>query len=237
MQLEDLQRQWNSLDEKLDRTLKLDAELLRLAVVQPARRRLHRLAIWPAIDVAFCLVILLGTGAFLETHWRTWSLIGPATVLMIAAIVLLVESVRQIERISKIDWGGTVVEIQSSLSKLGIAKIRQFKWIMLLSPLIGFCAVIVGLQWLLDLLPQPHFILDKLNGRWVISNYVFGVLFIPVCLVVVRFLSNRFRGRSWWQRMLEDISGSSMQRTRDELSRWASLDKGSMEMDGSPASE
>jgi hypothetical protein len=224
MQLEELQHQWQRLDEKLDRTLKLDGELLRLAVTQASRRRVNRLAIWPALDIAFCLGILLLTGFFLSRHWNTWSLVSPASIVMIAAIMLLLDSIRQLDRVSKIDWSGMVVDIQSSLSRLRIAKIRQFKWIILLSPLVGFCGLIVGLQWLLDRLPGPHFILDKFNPWWVASNYTFGVLFILFGHAVIRFLLKRYRYRGWWQRVLDGISGSSMTKARAELERWTSLD-------------
>ncbi len=224
MQLEELQRQWQRLDEKVERTLKLDGELLRLAVMQPARRRVNRLAIWPALDIAFCLAVMLFTGSFLSNHGKTWSLVGPASVVMIAVILLLSDSIRQLIRVSEIDWGGTVVDIQSSLSRLHMAKIRQFKWLILLSPLVAFCGLIVGLQWLLDRLSEPHFILDKLNPWWVAGNYAFGVLFIPFGHAVVGFLAKRFECRGWWQRALGDISGSSMKQTREELERWASLD-------------
>jgi hypothetical protein len=207
MQLEELQQQWQRLDEKLERTVKMNGELLRLAVMQPARRRLNRLAFWPALDTAFCVGVLLFAGSFLGKHWNTWSLVGPASVMMIAAI----------------DWGGTVADIQSSLSRLRMAKIRQFKWIILLSPLVGFCGLILGLQWLLDRLPEPHFILDKLNLWWAAGNYAFGVLFILFGQAVVGFLAKRFRGRVWWQRALSDITGSSMKKTKEELERWASL--------------
>jgi len=51
---------------------------------------------------------------------------------------LLAASIRQLERVAKLDWCGPVAEIQSSLERLRVVKIRQFKWIMLLSPLVGF---------------------------------------------------------------------------------------------------
>lgn len=224
MQLEELQKQWQRLDEKIERTLKVDRELLRLAVLQPARRRVNRGSIWPALDIAFCLAVMLFTGSFLGHHWKTWSLAGLASVVMIAALTLLIDGIRRLNSLSEIDWSGAAVDIQSSLSRLHIAKLRQVKWILLLSPLVGFCGLIVGLQWLLDRLPEPHFILDKLDPWWVAGNFVFGVLFIPFGHAVVRFFANRLSCHGWWQRLLIDISGSSMKKTRDELERWASLD-------------
>lgn len=209
MQLEDLQQQWRQLDEKLDRTLKMEGELLRLVVARPAERRIRRLAIWPGIDIGICLVILPVAGSFLGDHWRLWSLVGPVSIVMLAAIMLLIDSIRQLSLVLTIDWSGPVVDIQTSLSQLRVAKLRQFKWIILLSPLVGFCCLVVGLQWLLDRLPEQHFILDKLNAWWVAGNYAFGVLFIPFGHVVIRFIANQFRNRGWWQHLLDGISGST----------------------------
>jgi len=202
----------------------LDGELLRLVVMQPVRRRVNRSTIWPALDIAFALAVLLFTGSFLGNHWKTWSLVGPAIVVHIAAILFCIGTIHHLLRLSKIDWGGTVVDIQSSLSRLRMAKIRQFKWIILLSPLVWICSLIVGLQWLLDWRPGQHFILDELNPWWVAGNYAFGVLFVAFGHVVVGFLAKRFGSRGWWQRALDDMSGSSLKKARSELERWANSD-------------
>jgi hypothetical protein len=223
MQFEELQMQWQRLDEKIERTLKLENELLHLAAMQPIRRRVNRLAVWPAIDTALCAGILLFAGNFIAVHWSSPSLIAPVGVLIVAAIALLGDSIRQLIQVSQIDWDGTVVDIQSSLSRVRISKIRQFKWVLLFSPLVGFCGLIVGLQWLLDSLPGRHFILEKLNPWWVVANYAFGVLFIPFGHGIVRFLARRFGNKGGWQRLLDDISGNSMCKAKAELKRWSSL--------------
>jgi hypothetical protein len=223
MQLEQLQEQWQRLDEKLERTVRVQSDLLRLAVMRPARRRIHWMAFWPAFDLACCVVAVIVTGFFLRQHWAAWSLVVPAGIVLAAAVALLIDSMWQLERISRIDWGGTVVDIQQSLSRLRIATIRQFKWVILLCPLVGFCGLVVGSQSLLDRLPQPHFILDKLNPWWAASNYAFGVLFILFGYAIIRFLAKRFGNRGWWQRALDAVSGTAMTQARNELERWSQL--------------
>lgn len=224
MQLEELQQQWQRLDDKLERTLKLDSELLRLAVVRPARRRIQRQMIWPILDIAMGLTVMLFTGSFLSDHWQTSSLAAPAAAVMMAALMLLITSVHQLSIISELDWSGMVVDIQRTLSRLQLAKIRQFKWVILLSPLVGFCGLIVGLQWTLNQLPEPHSIFDKLNPWWTAANYVFGALFIPFGHAIIGFLARRFHLRGWWQQALADISGNSIRETHTELERWSHLD-------------
>jgi hypothetical protein len=228
VQLEELQQRWQQLDAKLERAVTINRDLLRQAVIQPTRRRVTRLALWPALDTAFCAVVLLLAGSFLAKHWNAPLLAGPASAMMIAAILLLNASIRQLILVSQLDWSGAVGDIQSSLSRLRMAKIRQFKWIILLSPLVGFCSLIVGLQGLLDWLPDQHSIFDKLNPWWVAANYGFGVLFIPFGHAVVRFFATRFKSREWWQRALADISGANLKKTQEELDHWASLEDASI---------
>jgi hypothetical protein len=223
MQLEELQTQWQRLDDKLERALKVEGELLRMALTRAARRRINRLAIWPVIDVTLCVATLLLTGAFLSHHWADWALVAPAGIVMVAAILLLISGVRQLVQVFQIDWDGAVAEIQSSLTRLRIERIRQFKWVMLASPLVGFCGLVVGLQWLLDRLPEQHFLLDKITPWWVAGNYAFGVLFILFGQLIVRFLRKKFQFHGWWQRVLDDISGSTINTTTAELQRWTSL--------------
>lgn len=224
MQLEELQQQWRRLDQKLDRSLALETELVRRVVMQPARRRVNRLAFWPAVDVAFCVGVLLLGGAFVSGHWRNWDLMMPTSTVMIGVIALLASSIHQLERMAALDWSGPVAEIQRSLERLRGAKIRQFKWIILLSPLVGFCAFVVGLHWLFEWLTGDRVnILDKIDPWWIVANYAFGALCVPLGYYLARVLAERCHHYRWWQAVLDDISGKSLKAAALDVERWASL--------------
>jgi hypothetical protein len=224
MQLEELRQQWTQLDRKLDRSLALETELVRRVVMQPVRGRINRLAIWPVIDVIFCVGVLLVCGEFLGTHWRDWHLAVPAGVLMIGAIALMVDSIFQLQRVAELDWCKPVADIQCALESLRVSKIRQFKWIILFSPLVGFCGLMVGLNVLIDRLPKERVdLLDKLDSGWIVANYVFGALFVPLGYFVARVLAGRCHGHQWWKAVLDDISGRSLNAAVLEVKRWASL--------------
>jgi hypothetical protein len=227
MQLEELQQQWQRLDNKLEQTLKMNRELLLLTVKQPVRRRVNRLTIVPSLDMAFGAAILFWTGSFLVKHANAGMLAGFAAVVMLSAILLIATSIHQLILILDLDWGRSVADIQSSLTRLRLAKIRQFKWSILLAPLAGFCGLIMVLQGLLDRQPEPQWILDQLHSGWVISNLLFGVLFIPFGYFLARWLSRRFQGQGWWQRVIDDLSGSSLKKAKQDLDRWSNLDTAS----------
>jgi hypothetical protein len=224
MQLEQLQQEWQRLNQKLDQSLALQAEMVRQVVMRPARRRVNRLAIWPAIDLVFCAVGLLLVGSFLGDHWRDWRLAAPAIAVMISAGALAAASVLQLVRVAELDWCGPVAEIQTALERLRAVKIRQFKWTILFSPLVGFCALMVGLPWLFEWLSNDRVnILDKLDQRWVVANYLFGVLFVPLGYYVARYLAERCHRQQWWKATLDDISGKSLKAVTRDVERWANL--------------
>jgi hypothetical protein len=224
MQLEQLQQQWQQLDHKLDHSLAIQNELVRQVVMQPTRRRLHRLAMWPVIDLVFGIVVVLLAGSFLSSHWPDGRLVLPAGVVMIGAIALMISSIRQLNCVAELDWAGPVAAIQRSLEQLRFMKIWQFKWVILLSPLMGFCAFVVGLQWILGWLSEGRVhIFDKLDPWWIVGNYVFGVLFVPVGYFIARLLAERCHRHPWWQAVLNDISGNSLKAATDDIERWSNL--------------
>ena len=146
MELDQLQERWRQLDHKLDRALATNTAVLRQIALQGTRRRINRLAVWPVIDLLFGVGVLLFTGSFLIDHWLEPTLVLLALGLMVAAILFVIDNVRQLEFASRVAWDGPVADIQLAVNRLCHARIRQFKWIILLSPLVGFCGLIVGLQ-------------------------------------------------------------------------------------------
>lgn len=77
MELDQLQERWRQLDEKLGRTLATNAALLQQIGLQRTRRHIDRLAVLPAIDLAFGVGVLLVTGSFLGDHWPEPTLVLP----------------------------------------------------------------------------------------------------------------------------------------------------------------
>lgn len=218
-----MQQHWQRLEQKLDRTSALEAELVRRVIVQPTRRRVNRLAIWPAIDVALCIGGLLLIGSLLVAHWRDWILTAPAIGLAVGLFALLIDSIRQLDLISKLEWSGPVAKIQTSLSSLRLMKVRQFKWVILLSPLVWICGLTVAIRWLYWFTDGRANILEKIDPWWLIGNYVFGVLFVPVGCWAAKFLAQRCQERGWWRSVLDGVSGTSMQSAIADVGRWATL--------------
>jgi hypothetical protein len=95
----------------------------------------------------------------------------------------------------------------------------------LCAPLVGFCALMVALQWpsAEDYVPRRIHIMDRVDPWWVLGNYAFGVLFVPVGYFVAKVLARRYHRQRWWQAALDDISGKSLKSAVRDIEHWASL--------------
>ena len=218
MELDQLQERWCQLDHKLDRALATNPALLRQIVLQGTRRHINRLAVWPVIDLAFGGGVLLVTGSFLGDHWPEPTLAAPALALMVATVLFVIGNVRQLASASRVAWDGPIAEIQLAVSRLRHARIRQFKWIILLSPLLWICAMTVGSKLVLDVN-----VIKAFDPAWVVANIAFGLLFVPAGVVIARALGRRWQHHSFWRNLLDDISGRSLASAQQDLNRWAEL--------------
>jgi hypothetical protein len=220
MELEQLQAQWRLLDQKVEQSLILQTTLLQQFRLQAARRHLNHLAVWPMIDLAFGLVVLLISGSCLGDRWSTPSLAVPAAALMTAAIVFSIGNIRQLAIVRSMAWDGSISGIQVSMSRLRRARIQQLKWVILLSPLVWFAAMCVGGEVLFggDLIRSA-------DRTWVIGNIAFGILFIPGGVMLARIASNRWRKSAFWKNVLDDISGRSLAQAQRELDQWTEFTK------------
>lgn len=211
---------WNELDQKIATSLAINEALLRATAADRARPRVNRLAIRPVIDIAFAALVMLIAARVAMSHWPDASIVLPACVTFAAFLALCIDSVHQCVRIARIEWDAPLTDVQRHLARLSHARIRQFKWSILLGPLVGFSMIFVGLAALsgrnvVTAFPQP----------WVIANFIFGAAFVPLGILFARAARERWSAEPRWQRILDDLSGASLARVRRDLAQWIELSR------------
>jgi hypothetical protein len=221
MELEQLERRWQLLDQKLDRTITMHSSLLRRAHLQAARRHVNRLAVWPMIDLVFAAVVVLASGSCLGDYWSSATLAIPTGALMMAGIFFLISNIRQLGDVFGITWDGPIGDIQLAMNRVRLARIRQLKWIILLGPLLWLCMMAVGGELLVG--KRMLNVIASFDRAWLIGNIAFGILFIPVGMLFARMLSQSWQGSSFWKNLVDDVSGRSLVAARLELDRWSDV--------------
>ena len=221
MSIDNLPTQLAHLEQQLDRLLTLESDRVRRVALRPAQRRLTRQAVWPLVDLGWGGAVLLSCGGFLGDRPFDLRLALCAVVVLAGVVPLLVSSVQWLRLLSGLDWTGPVAAIQETLEQIRALRIRQFQGIILGSPLVGFCAFLLGLQWLLDRNGPPAVsVFERLPPHWVLANLIFGVLFAWLGRRLAGHLSQRFRHHPLWQSILEEISGTALASARHDLRQW-----------------
>lgn len=205
MELDDLKRQWEDQDKKLDASLRLNGRLLHdsvLARADTATKRLSRL-LW--LELVMNLAAAMLTGSFLANHFSEARFVIPAASLHLSVIALLVASIRQLVAIGMLDYDAPIVVIQKRLESLRVERIRATKWTLLCSPLLWTPLLIVALKGLFGVDAY-----ETCGAAFLIANLLFGVLVILLAVWISKRYSARMGRSPLVQSLMRDLAGDSL---------------------------
>jgi hypothetical protein len=203
--LDDLKQRWQEMDRRLDRSLRLNARLVRESALDKAATALRRLTrlLWIELVVDFGIALWLGS--FIADHLTEVRFLLPAAGLQLGIILLAVSAIRQLAAIASLDYDATILHIQKRLESLRIERLRTMRWSLLTGPLIWVPVLIVVLKGLVGLDAYAMFTLE-----WVVGNILFGAAVIPVAIWVSRRYADRLRQSPLAQGLLRDMAGFNL---------------------------
>jgi hypothetical protein len=205
MELDDLKQKWVEYDAKLDKSLRLNARLLResgLGRVEAALKPLSRSIV---VEGTLNLAAVFLLGSFLGNHVAEPRFAVPAALLLACAIAIMSTGIRQWLALRTIDYGAPVVAIQKRLAALRIGRIRTTKWILIGSPLLWTPLLIVSVKALTGLDPYAF-----LNARFLAGNLLFGLAFLFGMLWLSKRQGGRWNQSPAVRRLMDDIAGRSL---------------------------
>ena len=205
MELDDLKQKLVEYDARLDRSLRLNARLLRESGLGRIEASLKPLSLGILAEAILNLAAVLLLGSFLGDHIAEPRFALPAALLLAGSIAIVGTGVRQWLALRTLDYGAPIVAIQKRLAALRLGRIRTTKWILIASPLLWTPLLIVAVKGLTGADPYAF-----LNARFLAGNLLFGLAF----LIGMLWLSKRQGGR--WsrspalRRLMDDIAGRSL---------------------------
>lgn len=210
--LDALRAGWNSSQRQLDASLTLDAQTLRAALRQRTGAAFRRHRKWLLASLIGAALASLALLAFIVAHLDDSVYRLLATPLALLALAELVVDWRQWRALSALDLSAPVLQVQAVLETLRGRALRLAKWVLLSSVLLWLPLILVLVKGLsgVDLL-------DHLHPSVIYVNLLVGVLFVPVALLVMHWVSSRFRQRPGYQRFLDDVAGSSFGKARKQF--------------------
>lgn len=202
---EQLNQLWKEQSEKLDVAIDLQHSLYEESRISQVSSALRRFTIFPVLDLMFGMVIMIFAWSFVLENWPVGYLLAPAVSLLVFAHAAVAISIYDLTLIGRVSFGGSICETQSLIERLKSNRIREFKWAVLLAPWLGFSFFMMVIAWVTDFQ-----VFQKLSMAWILGNFIFGILFIPVGLWIAQRLAQRKSNAAWLQNVCDGVSGTNL---------------------------
>lgn len=175
MNLDELRKEWSARDAQLERVIRLQVKTLRTS--GPALRRLTWLLWW---EVATSAVLVLLFGSFLGDHITEWKFAIPGAALHLCAIALLGFGIQQLV-VLRTHYDAPVVELQRKLATMRIHRIRATQLTLLAGTLLWVPVLLVFVRGVFGV--DAYLFLPM---RWILGNIAFGLVFIPIAILIAK---------------------------------------------------
>ncbi len=211
MTLEEMQEKWAEMDAKLDRSLRINAQLITEGKMKTVRSALKRLQISLGIESGLWLLIAIALGNFIHNHFSAPALLVSGLAVDIYVLANCSALIRQIALAGRLDYSQPVTTIEVDIASLRMVRLRYIRAAVLWGVVLWAPAAIVTIQVLfgIDLYPFAP--------AWVWSNVAFGVVLAALVLAAARRFGPRLSASSFGKRLADDVAGVSLKRATEAL--------------------
>lgn len=218
MELDDMKQAWARMElrqERMDQLLRAD---LRERQVEKSRKAMRWSLLWQGLEIGGWLAFVIWVATFWVANRHTPHLLVMGLLLHVYGIAAIWSSATQLFLLTRIYMFDAPVLVQQRR----LARLRRFRF---------YSTLLLGLPWwclwlLVPLVALKDFAgvdLYAVSSGWIWTNMAVGLAGIGICL----WLARRFAGRpirsAFLQRMVDDMSGRSLQRASrqlDEIARF-----------------
>lgn len=181
MELDELKSMWQAKEAKLEKSAKLNTQLLDKIESQKIQSILKPLLVQNQIVLVSHLLFIAGLLIFLVYHIFELPYAASAFILLLFYVYLTVNCVQQIKAIRNVDKLTDIVGKQTALAKLN-THILHYPRLSLLSIPVFLSFPVVVMKALIDLKLNYFDGLDIItytNGKWWTVELIVYMLFIP----------------------------------------------------------
>ena len=193
MELEELKSLWKANDEKLNRTVQLNMQLLKEVNFNKAGKKLRILLLCKIIEMAILLFIAVFLWNFSFKYIEVPGFCIPSIVLAAFITAGIISDIRQLAMIIQIQSGGAtpVSQLQKKIEKLKLLIVTYTQMSFITIPLYPLI-MIVGAKIFFHVdcwVPQ--------HRMFLMANFLTGLLLFPLFIWLYRQLSKPDGKRPW----------------------------------------
>jgi hypothetical protein len=211
-ELDELKAKWEAHDRQLEKSLRLNRELLIASKLKPAESELRWLAIYSGLEATMWLVIVVVLGNFIAGHIRMPGLALSAVAVDVMSIGMLIALIRRMIGALHIDYRRPIAAIQNQVEGLRILRIRTTKWGVLFGTMLW-------VPWL-AMVSLAIFGVDiyrSVDTAWVIVNVLFGLALCLAAIWASKKYGDRIDQSPFIQRLMKDLAGNNLNAARSFL--------------------
>ena len=205
MELEELKNRWNEFDNKLEKSLQLNKQLLNKINLDKAKNKLRTLLIYKLLEMGVLVYVIYYLVNFTIKNIDSTQFSISALILIFFGVMGYISDIRQISVIIRLrtDKADDITSKQKNLTTLKLLIVNYVKWALLSIPFFPVWIVLIPKIFL------NFDIYSSSMNLWWWMNIGLGILFIPFVLWIFRQLSKKNINLFWVKNLL-DGSGWSL---------------------------
>jgi hypothetical protein len=219
MTFEQMQEQWMAQEQRIDKLVRVNRELLRERTARPLRRSMARLSLFSALEAAFTSAGLLWTGSFLFANWAEPRFLLPGLALHLWLVAALGAGVYEIVLARSLDYAAPLAELQRRVAELRAFRVRSMRLALLTGQVVWWIPFGIVTLWgvfrvdLYRLVPLEHLLLQIGVGLALIA-------LLPWAAKVLLRSGAASGALAWTSRLLAGTDLAAAERALDDLARF-----------------
>lgn len=192
--INNIQNTWSNHEEKLEKSIQMNLEILRKINIKSARSKMTGLILINVLTLIFYQMVMWYLIYFTATHWSEIQFLISGTLLVTWAGIISYGAIKQLKLIYEIDYAGPVTVVQKQLQKVKIAIVHFLRMALMILPFhMAFIIVISELFLNVDLVKVA-------DPVWMIAQTL--ILIIPT-IWIYRNLSPKNVNKKWVNWLLQ----------------------------------
>lgn len=213
--LDDLKTEWMARDRQLETSLRMNTLMLRETLLDKHSAKLGNATTGNVFQILFTMPFLAFFGWFIARHIDQPAFLLPAVLLQAWTVVMLALSIHQRSQLRDLNYARPVLELQSHVEQIKIARLRTFKWAFLTGQILWWIPFVLVL--FKGLLGVNLYTASAFMPTFIAWNIAFGIAFIPFALWASKPLVGRLGASPKFQKFTDAIAGSDVGVAREFL--------------------
>lgn len=186
MKFEELSGIWNSTDIALDKSIKINKELVKNIGISKVKSGLYEIKLTAIIEIVAGIVFSIFLSGFIFDNFPDFKFYLPAFILLVITMFSSVIEVYKLRLVYTLDSKSPVIETQKKLIRLKKLEILDTYSLYIIIPLFSAPFIIVTAKAFL------HLNLYAFNTTWLVY-YTLGSIVVAVILI---FFLRKYAGKN-----------------------------------------